>query len=191
MAAFDRVRPMMARSVRIGAALSIAAITLAACSSSSSSSTTTSPPSTAAPLLSTSTTTSSQASAKNLPITDAIRSELVAARAAQVGIPPATYLGLTAGSAYFALDTATNTYWAAAQMAVPSTSAAPGTDIYKAQVSSQDDGGYLVFSRPSGGTWTVSSVGMSGAMSPCPVTIPASVVKVWGWPAGSCHPTGY
>jgi len=181
--------------------LVVAAVALAACSSSSSSSTTTSPPPTTASSTSSTSSTGVQSStsstaaaasgAENLPVTDAIRSQLVAARAAQVGVAPSTYTGLVPGSTYYALDTVTGTYWAAGQTAVPSTVANPGTDLYKAQVASQDDGSYLVFSKQGGGSWTVTPVGSSGPYSTCGVAVPAAVVAAWGWPAGSCRAPGH
>lgn len=121
-----------------------------------------------------------------------MRQSLVAARAAQLGIAPSTFNGLAPGSTYYAFDGPTNTYWAAAAMDVPTGNAPVGSDLYKAQVASQDDGAYLLFSQPAGSsTWTVYQDGAVGPNTPCAVTVPASVVAVWGWPAGSCRAPGH
>jgi hypothetical protein len=127
-------------------------------------------------------------------VTDAIRSELVAARAAAIGIAPSSYVGLAPGDTYYAYDPSTGTYWAAArvQPQVPATQPAPGSDIYKAQVSSQDDGSYVLFTKTAGGAWTATNDGTAGPPPvPCPVAVPAAVAQVWGWPAGACRPAHY
>ena len=174
----------------------VAGAVLAACSSSTTASTTTSTAASASTTTTAaagSTTTSVPASGvSNLPVTDAVRADLVAARAAQLGIAPSTFTGLTPGDTYYAYDHTTGTYWAAGQMAVPGTDAAPGTDLYKAQVASQDNGSYLLFIQPSGGQWEAPTpVGASGPDTPCPLTVPAGVLQAWGWPAGSCRPAHY
>jgi hypothetical protein len=191
------LRRSLARVVPLGATLTVAALALAGCSSSSSSTPTSAAPATTAPTSVPSSSTSAAApgsTAQNLPVTDAVRSELVAARAASLGIAPSSYTGLTPGDTYYAYDPSTGTYWAAAQVQpqVPSTPAAPGTDIYKAQVSSQDDGSYVLFMKTSGGTWTATNDGTSGPPPvPCPVAVPAAVAQVWGWPSGACRPARY
>ena len=126
-------------------------------------------------------------------MTDAVRTQLIAARAAQLGIAPSTFTGMAPGTTYYAFDSATNTYWAAGSMAVPNPATMPATDsdLYKAQVSSQDAGAYLVFSQPSGGSWTATGVGSTGPDSPCAATVPAGVAAAWGWPTGSCRPAGH
>ena len=187
----NRLRRILSGPVRAGAAVAVAGLVLAACSSSSSSTTTSSPPTTASSTSSTAASTQS-GSVKNLPVTDAVRTQLIAARAAQLGIAPSTFTGMAPGTTYYAYDSATNTYWAAGSMAVPNPTTMPATDsdLYKAQVASQDAGAYLVFSQPSGGSWAVTGVGSTGPDSPCAVTVPAGVAAAWGWPAGSCRPTG-
>jgi hypothetical protein len=130
--------------------------------------------------------------AQNLPVTDAVRAELVAARAAGLGIAPSSYTGLTPGDTYYAFDPSTGTYWAAAQMQVPDTNSPVGSDVYKAQVASQDDGSYVLFAKTAGGTWTATNDGSAGpGTAPCPVPVPAAVLQAWGWPAGSCRPAHY
>jgi hypothetical protein len=128
--------------------------------------------------------TSTSAGAQNLVVTSALRTELLQAGAASNGVPASGYTGLTPGRTYYAYDPATTTYWAGAQL-VPSMSS------IKAQVSVQDDGAYLLFNKPAGGTWTVHSVGMTGiGGSTCPVAVPAGVLSVWGWKSGTCRPGG-
>jgi len=197
MTTSDHRRRTPVRTARALALATVAGLALAACSSSSSSGTTTTvapatTSSTGVPASTATTATTVPASGvANLQVTDAIRAQLVAARAAQLGIAPSTFTGLTPGDTYYAYDATTMTYWAAGQMAVPGTQAAPGTDLYTAQVAGQDEGSYLVFSRPSGGAWTVTPSGAVGPGTPCGVTVPAEVVQAWGWPAGSCRPAHY
>jgi hypothetical protein len=108
----------------------------------------------------------------------------VEAAAAANRLPASAYTGLAPGSAYYAYDPATATYWAGAAL-VPSPSS------QEAQVSVQDDGGYLLFNSTAGGAWTVSDVGMTGGEegAPCP-PVPAAIVAVWNWTPGTCRPPG-
>jgi hypothetical protein len=116
-------------------------------------------------------------------VTDELRSQLVAAGAAHNSLSASDYTGLRPGETYYAYDATTRTYWAAAALD-PSPSSTP------AQVAAQDDGAYLLFSRPQGGSWTVYNVGLAGTPegSPCPVTVPSTILGLWGWPPGSCRP---
>ncbi len=116
-------------------------------------------------------------------MTDALRSQLVAAGAAQHHLSPSDYTGLRRGETYYAYDAATRTYWAGASLD-PSPSSTP------AEVAAQDDGAYLLFDRPQGGAWTVYDVGLAGTPegSACPITVPSAVLELWGWPSGSCRP---
>jgi hypothetical protein len=133
----------------------------------------------------TTTTTAPMTGAQDLVITAEQRGELVAAGAADHGLTDNDFTGLAPGKTYFAIDHATGTYWAgAALVASPSST--------QAQVSTQDDGAYLVFEKPAGGTWKVYDVGAT--VEPggkCPVTIPATVMAVWGWKAGTCTPPSF
>jgi hypothetical protein len=171
------------------AGLAMTGLMMAGCSSSASPGSTTSTSSTAVAPASTSTTTSTSSSrAANLPVTDQIRSQLVAAGADLNSIPVAEYTGLAPGLTYYALDKESGTYWAGARL-VP----APSSDLSsptRAQVASQDAGSYYLFSQPKGGSWTAYAAGNVGPGAPCPVTVPAEVIVVWGWPAGSCRPAG-
>jgi hypothetical protein len=85
------------------------------------------------------------------------------------------------GETYYAVDT-DGVYWAGAALD-------PSPSSIAAQVSSQDDGGYLLFERPMGAGWKVFNVGVAGlAGSPCPIMVPPPVLALWGWPAVSCRP---
>ncbi len=177
-----------------GAALAAIGLILAGCSSPSSSGQSTTTTSAAATSTTTqhgggsSTTTTGSSQAVNLPVTDQIRSQLVTAGAALNNIPASEYSGLAPGLTYYALDKASNTYWAAARL-VPAPSSNPSNPT-RAQVASQDAGSYYLFSQPRGGAWTVYAAGNTGQSTPCPVTVPAAVVAVWGWSAGGCRPAG-
>ena len=123
------------------------------------------------------------APARNLVLTSRVRRELLDAGAALNRLPPHDYTGLRPGSAYLAYDPASHTYWAGAALAPKPTSE-------RALVSGQDDGSYLLFARSVGGGWHAADVGMAGLEgSPCPVPLPASVRRTWGWAAGACHPS--
>ena len=124
---------MRSKLVALGAMALGAGVTLAACSSSpdaanTSSTTTTAATTSSTPSSTTSTTSSSTSTtgtssqAVNETITTDVRSQLVAAGAAVNNIPVGEYSGLTQGLTYYALDHATGTYWAAAQL-VPAPSA--------------------------------------------------------------------
>lgn len=132
--------------------------------------------------MTTGTATTATGGAQNLVVTNALRAGLLQAAASANGIPAADYSGLLAGQTYYAYDPSTGTYWAGAALV-------PKSSSIKAQVSVQDDGGYLLFTKPAGGTWKVYPVGMTGvAGATCPVTVPSAVLHVWGWPAGTCRP---
>jgi hypothetical protein len=131
-----------------------------------------------------STTTASTAPAvQNLTVTDDLRAQLVAAGASLDGLSSSDYVGLQPGVTYYAFDPATQTYWAAGGLD-------PSPSSMEAQVAAQDDGSYLLFSEPAGGAWTAEDDGLGGVGgTPCPA-IPAAVVAVWGWSAGTCRPLG-
>jgi hypothetical protein len=161
---------------------------LAACGSGSSSPTTTTTQhattTTATPTTTTtaaSTTTTAASGAQNLPVTDALRTQLLAVGAALHNLPVSDYTGLEPGVTYYAYDAATKTYWAGFGLA-PSSSSMP------AQVANQDDGSYQVASMPSGGAWTAQLTGLGGVGgTPCPITPPADVLAAWNWAPGSCR----
>ncbi len=122
--------------------------------------------------------------AKNLPLTGAVRAQLVAAGAAYHGLPASDFIGLAPGTAYYALDVTTSTYWAGASLE-------PNPRSYEAGVVVQDDGGYLIFHRPANGTWRAVQDGMLTTAAACAryhVTLPAAVLAVWHWGPGTCTP---
>ncbi len=129
-------------------------------------------------------TTTTAPSASNLLITNQIRSQLVAAGAALNSLPASAYSGLVPGETFYAYDSTTGTYWAGAGL-VPSSSST------RAQISIQDDGAYLLFDRPQGGTWKAYDVGLAGTSdgTPCSVSVPSAVLRLWNWAPGSCRPS--
>jgi len=166
-----------------------AVVGIAACSSGSAPrpGSTASPTTTAAappqsPTTVADTATTAPGTVQNLPVTAAVRQSLVAAGAASHQLTPADYAGLRAGETYYGYDPSTSTYWAAAALD-PSPSSTP------AQVASQDDGSYLLFEMPAGGSWTVYDDGLAGVSgTKCPVTVPPALVTAWGWAPGTCAP---
>jgi hypothetical protein len=189
-------RPMNARCVA-GALVAVGSLAVAGCSSSPSAQNATTTSQTGATATAnagtantgsstTARTTTSSSAAVNQPVTDQLRTQLVAAGAALNNIPVAQYTGLAPGLTYYAYDGATQTYWAAARL-VPAPTSDPSNPS-RAQVASQDDGSYYLFRQPRGGNWTAYAVGASGPGTSCPTTPPAGVARVWGWPAGSCRP---
>lgn len=99
------------------------------------------------------------------------------------GLRASDYDGLVRGRTYYAIDHTTGDYWAGADP-IPSPSS------YQAQVSSQDDGSYVVLTRTASGSWHGYETGMTDAepARDCPVTVPGDVLAVWGWATGSCEP---
>jgi hypothetical protein len=132
--------------------------------------------------------TSGQSGASNLTVTDAVRSQLLGAGAAYNGVPVSEYSGLASGLTYYAYDSATETYWAGARLSPVLTPADQPPS--QAEISAQDAGSYLIFSQPKGGAWKAYAAGNTGQGTPCPVTVPAPVLAVWGWPAAGCRPSG-
>jgi hypothetical protein len=145
-------------------------------------------PTGATPSSTTPSSTTPSAAAVNVAVSDQIRAQLVATGAALNGIPPSQYTGLAPGLTYYALDETTKTYWAGARLVpAPSSNLSSPT---RAQISSQDAGAYYLFKRPQSGSWTAYPAGNTGPGSSCPISVPAAVVGIWGWPAGSCRPSG-
>jgi hypothetical protein len=170
----------------------VAASVTAGCSTTSTgqpgSTTTTAIRPTTTSSVSTPTTSGSSAPATDLPVTDAIRAQLVASAAGLNNIPVGEFTGLAPGLTYYALDRETNIYWAAARLVAAPTS--DPSSPSRAQVSTQDDGSYYLFQQPQSGPWTAYADGNGGPATPCPVTVPPAVAAVWGWPVGSCRPAG-
>jgi hypothetical protein len=120
--------------------------------------------------------------AQNLVVTNAIRSQLLAAGAALHKLPVSDYTGLVKGQTYYALDPATGDRWAGAALI-------PSKDSQKAQIGNQDDGAYLVFRRTGSSPWKAWDAGIPGNSNfTCAVTPPAGVLRVWSWAPGTCHP---
>jgi len=164
----------MPRTLFVASAVLASAFALSACGSTSAPPTTTT---------TTPTTTSTTALTRNLVVTPAIRQSLLDAAAKYHSLPSSDYVGLVAHKTYYAFDPSTNTYYAAAGLS-PSPTSTP------AQVGTQDDGAYNLFTRVSGvATWTVYNDGLGGVQgAKCPVAIPAAVLSVWNWKANSCYP---
>ncbi|MBV8982586.1 MAG: hypothetical protein JO086_16935 [Acidimicrobiia bacterium] len=181
MAGRRRLRPA---SLILGGALVLA---LGACSSGSSnakSTTTTADQTTTTGRTTGSTTRSSTTSppgVQNLPVTDELRTQLVAAGAALHHTKPSDYNGLAAGLTYYAYDPATKTYWAGARLD-------PKSTAEQAQVSSQDEGSYLLFTRTASGSWSATDVGQTGPDTTCAKPPPAAVLAAWQWRPGTCTP---
>ncbi len=56
-------------------------------------------------------------------------------------------------------------------------------------MGNQDDGAYLVVPAEGGGGWKAWDAGIPGSSNfTCAVTPPASVLAVWNWAPGTCHP---
>lgn len=148
--------------------LALMAATLAACGSATAGRTSSS---------------SSLQEVKDLSVTSAVRAELLQAGAALDGLPTSAFEGLVPGKTYYAYDPASTTYWAGAALV-------PSSKSLQAQVSVQDDGSYLLFSRRAGEPWRAEDVGMTGiAGTKCPIRVPARVLAVWNWAPGTCRPS--
>lgn len=118
----------------------------------------------------------------NLPVTDAIRAELVIAAAATTnGIPASEFGGLLPGRTYYAYEPDHQMYWAAAGLV-------PGPSL-RSQVATQDAGSYFIFRRAEGGSWTafVDGAGVNRDQG-CPGGLPAAVQSIWQWQTGICSP---
>jgi hypothetical protein len=119
----------------------------------------------------------------NLPVTDAVRAELVQAGAVLTGRPAAEFGGLRPGLTYYAYDPASGMHWAAAALTAPTT--------FDASIQLQDQNSYLMFAQAGtpGATWIPTAAGFGpipAGQASCPV--PQSVRNLWAWPAGACYP---
>jgi hypothetical protein len=133
------------------------------------------------PSAATTTTTTKAPAVQNLAVTDAVRESLLEAGAASHDLSVSDYIGLDPGTTYYAYDSATHTYWAAAGLD-------PSPSSIQGQVSTQDDGSYLFLTRRANGTWTAQDDGLGGiGGTGCPA-IPAAVVAAWNWAPGTCRP---
>jgi hypothetical protein len=154
------------------------ALLLAACGSSSPSASTT----TSAAATSSSSTTTSGVT-QDLTITPSVRHSLLDAAAAYHHLPASDYVGLDAGTTYYAFDPSTERFYAAGGLD-------PSPNSLQAQIGAQDDGAYNLFTRAAGASaWTVYDDGLGAARdSTCPIAIPAAVLAAWSWKANSCYP---
>lgn len=128
-------------------------------------------------------TTTSSTIAENLTVTPLVRQGLLKAAAAFHQLPTSDFLGLRSGETFYAFDPTTKLYYAAAGLKA-------NPNSLSAQVSTQDDGAYDLFTEsPGAATWTVYSDGLGAAQdSTCPIAIPAAVLAAWNWKANSCYP---
>ena len=165
---------MMKRPVLILPAVLTGSLVLSGCGS----------PATIATSTSTSTASLAGGTTRNLVVTPSVRKSLLDAAAAYHQLPPTDYVGLSPGATYYAFDLATNHYYAAAGLR-------PSSHSLPAQVGTQDDGAYNLFTRAARtSTWTVYNDGLGGvAGNTCPLSIPSAVLKVWRWKSNSCFPT--
>lgn len=144
----------------------VSAMALVACGGGGSSTTTST----------TSPTTSVSAGVQNLTVTSAVRSLLVAAGAKSHDLPASDYVGLVAGQTYYAYDPADTLFWAGAALN-------PSRSSQAAEIASQDDGGYDLFTATSAaGPWTAYSDGLGTTPhATCSIVTPVAVRAVWGW----------
>jgi hypothetical protein len=177
----------MRNSTGIAAALVVAAA-VAGCSSSGSSAApaptvTVTQTGAAVPSTTPTASTSPSTGATDLVLTQAVRAALIHAQAQVENLPDSAYTALAKGTAYYALDRDTGTYWAGASLI-------PSKHSMRAQVSTQDDGGYLLFVMKPDGAWKVYNAGLDGEpdSTGCPVAVPADVLVVWRWKPKSCNP---
>lgn len=182
---------MVRRRITITTLVIGGALALTACGSSSHSAVSTTTTSTTSTTSTTTTTTSTTTTttttpsngAENLVATTQVKESLLAAGAANNNLTSADYVGLAPGATYYAYDTDTQMFYAGAAL-VPSSSS------LAAQVSTQDAGAYLLFTKPkNASTWMAYAVGLTGGTGEvCPIFPPAAVLSIWGWPAHSCKP---
>lgn len=128
-------------------------------------------------------TTTTSAATQDLVVTSAVRRGLLAAGAGFHHLPTSDFAGLDAATTYYAFDPSTGTYYTAAGLMARRSSLA-------AQVGTQDDGAYNLFTKRSGAaTWTVYDDGLGGVQGAhCPIALPGSVLAVWHWSAHRCYP---
>ena len=165
----------MRRSLVIVPAIIVCAFVLSACGSTATPTTSTT--------ITIPVTTSTSAMTRNLVVTPSVRQSLLEAAAKYHSLPSTDYVGLDAGRTYYAFDPTTDTYYAAAGLN-------PSPKSLPAQVGTQDDGAYNLFTKLAGAaTWTVYNDGLGGVQgTECPIMIPAAVLSVWNWKANGCYP---
>ncbi|HJQ06251.1 MAG TPA: hypothetical protein VJ872_12440 [Nocardioides sp.] len=127
-------------------------------------------------------TTGHVGTARNLPLTPAVRRQLLGAATRSHQAKPGSFSGFEHGSTYYAYDRATRTWWAAgALVAVDPTGSAA--------VSLNDEGAYDVLHRTAGGTWVDRLSGEAGndrPLSRCEQWPPRDVLLLWHWSQKVC-----
>jgi hypothetical protein len=116
---------------------------------------------------------------QNLPVTDTLRQQLLAAFVAGSGtknLQPSEVIGPIAGKTYYAYLAPTRTYWALARFQPPS----PANPA-----AVQNGSALAIFSRPADGTWSMTR--LAGTAFPCPGELDPRLMTLWGLAnAGSC-----
>jgi hypothetical protein len=165
----------MRRSLVVVPAIIASAFVLSACGSTATPTTSTT--------MTIPVTTSTSAMTRNLVVTASLRQSLLDAAAKYHSLPSTDYVGLDVGRTYYAFDPTTDTYYAAAGLN-------PSPKSLPAQVGTQDDGAYNLFTKLAGtAAWTVYNDGLGGVQgTKCPIMIPAAVLSVWNWKANGCYP---
>jgi hypothetical protein len=154
---------------------------VAACGSTAATSSTTAPSTSTSGSTSTSsgptspstTTAAATTGVQNLVVTTADKSALTAAFVADKNVPSQDIAGTDPGTVYYGYVPSTSTYWALASF-LPTSSASQQT-----LVGLQDGGRTGIFTRRSGGPWTMISAG-SEPFCPSRTAIPPAVRTVWG-----------
>jgi hypothetical protein len=161
---------MTARRCAGGAFMIVAVLT--ACGGSSK-------PATSATSIAPTSSTAAVQAAQNLPATDQLRSDLLAAFAAFKQLPVSYFTGPNPGKLYYALLPSTGVYWALASFSLT------GSASFAAQVGMQDGGDIGIFTRRAGEPWKVTGGGLP---FPCPGALPVEVMQLWGLVvSGSCQ----
>jgi hypothetical protein len=119
----------------------------------------------------------------NVPLTDDVATQLLAAGAVLTGRPVSEFGGLQEGRTYIAQQ-ASGGEWAAAKLY-----ANPG--MMDAAINLQDQNSYMFFRKNGtpGSTWVPIAAGFGAIPSgeaPCP--IPQAARTLWQWPQGKCYP---
>jgi hypothetical protein len=108
--------------------------------------------------------------AQNLVASSTLKAALLAAFAAEKGLPTGDVTGPLPGTLYYGIS-GSGTYWAVADFSPASSAPLP------AKVSMQDGGNIGVFSHQGGQAWAVHT---GGEPFPCPGELPADLMAVWG-----------
>jgi hypothetical protein len=171
-----RVAP--GKAMAIGLLITTAAIGCSSKSAPSSVATTTGQPTATAAAPTTSTAATASASStgvQNLAVSTAVRSELLAAFAANHNIPVSDVAGSTPGSVYYGYVPSTGTYWAMGSYEPAS------TDSLTVKVSFQDGGETGLFKKVGSGPWQAE---MGGVPPYCAEIsyFPQSVLEAWSLP---------